>query len=250
MTMVRVDELADELGFSADELVDACAELGFVCAANSEVDVTAIKAALAGHAVRVAPEASASVLQTTKPCPYCGERIFDVAVKCKHCGEFLAGESTAVAVRTDPRVPTAAIGATIAAGAALVVASFLPWATIRAPFVGQLTKSGMEGGDGIISLALGVLAAALGFARLAGRRHRALFVGLVGVAALALAVFEIADVQSHFADIHASADGDLVITSVGAGLWVMGLAGCWLVGLAVRISGTDRSQASVGIGPR
>lgn len=28
-------------------------------------------------------------LRKEKACPYCGEAVLDVAVKCKHCGEFL-----------------------------------------------------------------------------------------------------------------------------------------------------------------
>jgi uncharacterized RDD family membrane protein YckC len=28
--------------------------------------------------------------KATKDCPYCGEEIFEVALKCKHCGEFLS----------------------------------------------------------------------------------------------------------------------------------------------------------------
>ena len=31
----------------------------------------------------------------TKQCPYCGEDILDVAIKCKHCGEFLNEEPPA-----------------------------------------------------------------------------------------------------------------------------------------------------------
>jgi len=38
------------------------------------------------------PNVSLSSKQDIKNCPYCGEKILAVAVKCKHCGEWLAKE--------------------------------------------------------------------------------------------------------------------------------------------------------------
>ena len=38
------------------------------------------------------PNVSLSSKQDIKNCPYCGEKILAVAVKCKHCGEWLPKE--------------------------------------------------------------------------------------------------------------------------------------------------------------
>ena len=39
------------------------------------------------------PTISKPVGRHTKPCPFCGEQIALSAIKCKHCGKFLSGES-------------------------------------------------------------------------------------------------------------------------------------------------------------
>ncbi len=49
-------------------------------------------------------------MSDTKSCPYCGELIKSVAIKCKHCGERLDNPSSAMVVPT-PSAPTMAPGA-------------------------------------------------------------------------------------------------------------------------------------------
>ena len=46
---MRVADLAAELGFSTDELIDACDEIGLVVNRNTDVDVDSLKAALAAR---------------------------------------------------------------------------------------------------------------------------------------------------------------------------------------------------------
>jgi hypothetical protein len=60
----------------------------------------------------------------------------------------------------NPVVP----GATMAllGGVLIVLGSFLPWLTATAPLVGTISRNGMEGGDGIITLILGVVTILIG----------------------------------------------------------------------------------------
>ena len=56
---------------------------------------------------------------TTKPCPYCGEQILSVAIKCKHCGSDLSASpetkaAGAIKSQFKARGPLAAIGIVIA----------------------------------------------------------------------------------------------------------------------------------------
>lgn len=106
---------------------------------------------------------------------------------------------------------------------AIAVGCFLPWASITAPFVGTISKAGIEG-DGVFFLGLAAALAGIAFAfartvpsSLPQRRW-----GLaVLIAVLALfTAFEVTDLTSRFADL--SDEEFTVATSYGAGLWLVG----------------------------
>lgn len=140
-----------------------------------------------------------------------------------------------VAVPAPPRPATASgILALVGAGA-LAVGSFLPWATITAPFVGTVSRSGMEGGDGWMSVIVAVVAGLVGLRLLssppAGAQRVLLALG--GVAGLGLALFEFNDISRRFADAKAAMDSEgsffgtdpseMIATSFGPGLYLLAL---------------------------
>jgi len=122
----------------------------------------------------------------------------------------------------DPRsVPPALF--IIWGGAALVVlGSFLPWAKLTAPFIGTITKNGTEG-DGVITLVLGLVVAGLAALLLRTPPMVAVKGGLIGMAAIiaAIVVYDAIDAAQKFAEIEAKSD--MITTSLGVGLYVVGL---------------------------
>lgn len=114
-----------------------------------------------------------------------------------------------------------AVVAILAGAGALILGSFLPWVKASAPFLGTITKSGVEGGDGWILIILAI--AILGmcwpvFTRRPLNSGAAFTISILGLLALALGVYEWADVSARADDLGDSAP---VIATVGAGIYVV-----------------------------
>lgn len=132
-------------------------------------------------------------------------------------------------------------------GAALLVfGSFMPWISVTAPFIGTVTKSGMEGGDGWVTLIAGCVAGVAAL-RHWGRSTNALRNLLFGsgVIAAALTIYEFVDVSARFEDMRAEMndedDGgffgvrasDMIATSYGVGLFSIGAGSAAVIAAGV-----------------
>jgi hypothetical protein len=120
----------------------------------------------------------------------------------------------------NPIVPGATM--TVLGGLLIVLGSFLPWISLTAPFIGTVTRNGMEGGDGIITLMLGVVTILIGVTqftatRLPGFLHRSSIV--TGAITGAVAIYDYLDVQRRIED--AKEQSELIAASVGAGIWTL-----------------------------
>lgn len=102
----------------------------------------------------------------------------------------------------------------VAGGILAVIAALLPWAKLTTVF-GELTRNGFDdGGDGLITAALGIIAA---LAIWQSGRWRIVAI-IAAVAIIAVALYDISDVSSI-------ADEDGANVSVGAGLYLTVVAG-------------------------
>jgi hypothetical protein len=131
-------------------------------------------------------------------------------------------------------------------GAADCFGSFLPWLTATAPFVGTISVNGMQGGDGVITLVLGVITILIGVTRLTATKMPARLWRssiVTGVITGALAIYDYNQVQERItgAKTAAKATGDLpfdipVVANVGTGIWALfvGAALAILGGMLVR----------------
>lgn len=164
-------------------------------------------------------------------CPRCSTPRPTGGRFCASCGLDLSNVQT-WGIGQPPAVGPTATAQDVSLSAVVVlvgggmysIGSALPWISVTAPFVGTVTKSGLEGGDGIATLILGLLMALLGIARLTGNRGAGSKVAMVilCVMAFALAIFEAVNIGDRIANLDSAYRS---LATVGIGLWLMIVGG-------------------------
>jgi hypothetical protein len=124
-----------------------------------------------------------------------------------------------------------------ASGALIGLGSFLPWMTVL-----SLSRSGLDGGgDGILTLAIGIILVLVAVASFAGTdlggsgRILGLFGGL---GAVAIAILDGNDVANRIT----SVSSEYVSGSIGMGLYVVGIGG--VLAVLVALFGGRRKRAA------
>src|SRR5205807_1307212 len=105
-----------------------------------------------------------------------------------------------------------------AGGALIAVGTFLPWVSVIVPFFGKITKSAMEGSDGIIFVLLGLAITAFGLAYRASRTSTlpALILGIVEGCAL---IYEFVGLRRAID----SMQTPFSVAAIGPGVWVVAI---------------------------
>jgi hypothetical protein len=132
-----------------------------------------------------------------------------------------AGLPLAPVIRAEPTVATG-IGWWLIAGAgAIIVGSFMPWVTLTAVFVGTVSRSGVQGGDGWISIALAVPLLIFGVRAARGMSPiPAVWALVLGVVLVVFSIFELSDVANKMSSVNNQAQG-YGRADVGVGLWLV-----------------------------
>jgi len=111
----------------------------------------------------------------------------------------------------------------------MILGSMLPWITVVAPFVGSISRSGVEaGGDGIITLVLGVITVGIGLSRILAIK---LSVSQWAPWATALVCGGVGGWDAY--NVHQGSNGNAAV-SIGIGLYLIVLGvgltlfGAWL----------------------
>jgi len=117
-----------------------------------------------------------------KDCPFCGEEILKVAIKCKHCGSDLS-KPVQTTTLVDQRRHNANIVALVGA-AILVIGLFLPWMS-----AGIISVSGFQKvQDAVILLALGAAIGILSFIGMSTKKNFGFIIVLCSMGSLVLLV--------------------------------------------------------------
>jgi hypothetical protein len=195
-------------------------------------------------------------------CPNCGISAQPGGHFCASCGQLLATTPTAthpIPENSPPSPPPsqwAAVASTIATTAAsedqrrwailaavggvvVCIGSVLPWASFTAGLVGTVDLAGTQG-DGILTLAGGVLIALFGFGAYAtGRRGLAIGSMIVGVLCLLGALWTLTSLPERLETLEG------VSAQIGIGLWVLA-AGALVAIVGSIMAARGFNQAKVG----
>lgn len=181
------------------------------------------------------------------------------AAFCANCGDPIAGRKGVAFPHPEldppatqqhapslnsPQVPLV-LG--LGGSAALIIGAGLPWMKVAAPFIGTVTKSAVEGGDGWLVIGLGITAAVFCLRNWAQPRAKELRSALMitGFAAAAFTFFVYVDISDRFAEVRSEIDAeeansssydgmfgsanDLLYTSYGPGLFLSAAGSAALV---------------------
>lgn len=185
-------------------------------------------------------------------CPTCGTNLPDGSAFCHNCGAQVPGAGPATA--PEPVTSTAVdkrVYAAIGVGAALlvIVGSILPWAKVNVLLLGEQTISGVQGGDGAMTLFLALVSAGLCAYYVLGRGRgvgRCIAITLIGALVAVTAIADIINVQ------RVAREAFLAEVKVGEGLYVtllggigIGLAGVLGLFLPVRSASQERARQEV-----
>jgi hypothetical protein len=149
--------------------------------------------------------------------------------------ETSESEGSEVRHQARPSVKVRAAGGVVLGGAiALLVGSTMAWMRVTGPRVGdEWTSSGLDLGDGRITVALALVLAVLGagiitgrMARFGGTKVAAMGALVAGAAALAVTAVDIADVADRAPRLGVPAGA---VSNVGTGLWLAFLGALFAV---------------------
>jgi hypothetical protein len=143
-------------------------------------------------------------------------------------------EVTRPAARPTPKVRVAG-GFVLGGAIALLAGSAMPWMEVTGPKVGDAwTATGLDLGDGRITVALALVLAVLGAAIITGRMTRfggtkvaAMGALVAGAAALAVVAVDIADVADRATRLGVPVGA---VSNVGSGLWLAFVGALFAVG--------------------
>lgn len=132
----------------------------------------------------------------------------------------------------------------LGAAAAIVVGTFLPWATAQAG-LGSFSRNGLDGGgDGIITLIAGGLLAFLALVLLTGRDPGLAWIAVFCLGCLAggVAFYDIANVSDRAQEVNS----EFVSADVGSGLYLIAAGAVATIAGAIALVMASERAVAVG----